>query len=82
MQIKKSKDKTESVNVITVNSLFFFCHWLKEIDARRYPDNVRILPTNNTVEIYQYAAQQLKHLPSKSLDDIRQPLLYEKKLLR
>ena len=51
----------------------------KKIDARRYRDDVRILPTNNTVEIYQYAAQQLKHLPKKSLDDIRETLLYEKK---
>ena len=65
--------------MITVKKIF--CHWLKEIDARRYPDDVRILPTNNTVEIYQYAAQQLKHYPGISLDDIRESLLYEKKLL-
>ena len=77
MQIKKSTDKTEKVNVITVNNIF--C--LKKMDARCYPDDVRILPINNTVEIYQYAAQQLKHLPSKSLDDIKETLLYEKKLL-
>ena len=51
MKVKKSTHKTENVNVITVNN--FFCHWLKEIDARRYPDDVRILPTNNTVKIYQ-----------------------------
>ena len=38
----------------------------------------RVVPTNSTVEIYQYTAQQLKHLPSKSLDDIRETLLYEK----
>ena len=37
-----------------------------------------VLPTNNTVEIYQYAARQLKYLPRKSLDDIRETLLYEK----
>ena len=78
IEIKKSTDKTANVNVITGNN--FFCHWLKEIDARRYPDDVRILPTNNTVQIYQYAAQQLKHLPSKSLDDIRETLLNEKLL--
>ena len=30
-------------------------------------------------EIYQHAAQQLKHLPKKSQDDIRQTLLYGKK---
>ena len=74
MQIKKSTDKTEKVNVITVNNIF--C--LKKMDARCYPDDVRILPINNTVEIYQYAAQQLKHLPSKSLDDIRETLIFKK----
>ena len=74
---KKSTDKTAYVNVITINN--FFCHWSKEIDARHYPDDVKILPTNNTVEIYQYAAQQLKHLPSKSLNDIRETLLYGKR---
>ena len=79
IQIKKWTDKTTNLNVITVN--IFFCHWLKETDAKRYPDDVRILPTNNIVEIYQYAAQQLKHFPSKSLDDIRETLLYEKKAL-
>ena len=79
MQIKKSTDKTANVYVITVN--YFFCHWLKEIAARRYLENVRIFQTNNAVEIYQYAAQQLKHLPSKPLDDIRETLLYEKNLL-
>ena len=65
--------------MITVNN--FFCYWLKEIDTRRYPDDIRILPTNNTVEICQYAAQKLKHLPSKSLDNIRETFLYKKKLL-
>ena len=74
--IRKAANKAQ--NVCAIN---FFCHWLKKIDARRYPDDVRILPTNNTVEIYQYAAQQLKHLSKKSLDDMRETLLYEKNLL-
>ena len=76
-EIKKIKNKAANVNVITVNN--FFYHWLKELDARRYPDDIRTLPINNTVEIYGYAAQQLKHLPKKSLDNIRETLLYEKK---
>ena len=33
------------------------------------------------VEIYQYSAQQLKHFPAKSLDEIRKTALYEKKQL-
>ena len=76
---KKSTDKTADVDVVMVNN--FFVHWLKEIDIRRYPDNVRILPTNNTVKVYNYAAQQIKHLPTKSLDDIKETILYEKRQL-
>ena len=74
----KATNKAQNVNAITLNN--FFCHWWKEIDARRYPDDVRFLPRNNTVEIYQYAAQKLKHFSKKYLGDIRETLLYEKKL--
>ena len=75
---KKSIDKTAAVDVVTVNN--FFARWLKEIHIRRYP-NVRILPTNNTVEVYNYAAQQIKHLPTKSLDDVKETILYEAAVL-
>ena len=78
IQIKKirSTDKNANVNVITVNKIFLSFvkrNWCKTLSRRR--KNF----TNNTIEIYQYAAQQLKHLPSKSLDDIREILLYWKK---
>ena len=51
IEIKKATNKVANVNVITVNN--FFYHWLKEIDARRYPYDVRILPIDNTGEIYR-----------------------------
>ena len=78
IQMKKirSTDKNENVNVIMVNKIFLSFvkrNWCKTLSRRR--KNF----TNNTIEIYQYAAQQLKHLPSKSLDDIREALLFEKK---
>ena len=78
IQIKKirSTDKNANVNVITVNKIFLSFvkrNWCKTLSRRR--KNF----TNNTIEIYQYAAQQLKHLPSNSLDDIREILLYWKK---
>ena len=53
--LKKSSDKTADVDVVMVNNSF--ARWLKEIDIRRYPDDVKILPTNNTVEVCNYAAQ-------------------------
>ena len=76
LTIKKATNKAQGVDVITVNNLF--CHLQKQIDVRRYPDDGRMLPTNKTVVICQYAAQQLKHLSKKSLRDIRKTLLYEK----
>ena len=78
IQIKKSTNKATDIDddLVIVNGFFF--RWLKEIDIRRYPDDVRILPTNNTVSIADYAANQLKHLPDKSLADIRDTIVYNK----
>ena len=78
IQIQKSTNKATDIDddLVTVNGLFF--RWLKEIDIRRYPDDVRILPLNNTVSIADYAANQLKHLPDKSLADIRDTIVYNK----
>ena len=69
ISFNKSSDKTADGDVVTVTNFFALC--LKEIDIRRYPDDVRILLTNNTVEICNYAAQQIKQLLTKFLDDIK-----------
>ena len=58
-----SKTKTKLVNIMTVNN--FFGHWFTDIDIRRYPDDKRILPTNKSLDIYQYSNTQLKYLPEK-----------------
>ena len=80
VQIKKSISKATDIDndLVTVNGFFF--RWLKEIGIRSYPDYVRILSnnTNNAVSIADYAANQLKHLPGKSLADIRDTILYNK----
>ena len=49
--------------------------------GRRYPDDVRILPTNNNVSIADFPANQLKHLLHKSLADIRDTILYNKNIV-
>ena len=50
IQIKKGTDKTQDIDntMSVVNN--FFAHWLKEVDIKRYPDDICILPTNNTVD--------------------------------
>ena len=60
LKIKSAADDDNNitVRVITVNN--FFAHWIKEIDIKRYDDDVPILPLTNTVIIYQYSDEILK----------------------
>ena len=63
--------------MMTVNN--FFGHWFTDIDIRRYPDDMRILPTNNSVDIYQYSNAQVKYLPEKSVKKLLKTMLYSNK---
>ena len=72
-----SKTKTKLVNIMTVNN--FFGHWFTDIDIRRYPDDKTILPTNNSLDIYQYSNAQLKYLPEKSVKTLLKTMLYSNK---
>ena len=65
------------VQMITVNT--FLGHLFSEIDIRRYPDNMRILPTNNSVDVYQYSNVQMKYLPEKSVKKLLKTMLYSNK---
>ena len=40
---------------------------------------MRLLPTNNSVDIYQYSNVQMKYLPEKSLNKILKTMLYSNK---
>ena len=42
-----------AANAVTVNN--FFAHWIKEIDIKRYGDDIPILPITNMVDIYRYS---------------------------
>ena len=60
IQITKNTTKTAQLDadMITVNT--FSARWITDIDIRRYPDNTRSWPTNNNVDVCQFAASQLK----------------------
>ena len=77
IQIKKSTNAATNIDndMVTVN--IFFARWLKEVDIKRYPDDISITPTNNTVSIAD-SAQMLKHMPAIALDTIQETLLYDK----
>ena len=76
--VKKSAKTTAlAATLIPVNN--FFCRWFTEIDIKRYPDDMKILPTDKTVEIYDYANAQLKYLPEDLVKKILKLLLYSNK---
>ena len=79
IQFTKKASTTTQLDgaMMTVNN--FFVHWFTDIDIRRYPDDLKILPTNNSVDIYQYANAQLKYLPEQSIATLLKPLLYSNK---
>ena len=60
--------------MMTVNN--FFGRWFTDIDIRRYPDDMMILPTNNSVSIANYSSAQMKHLPAKSVEKLLKTMLY------
>ena len=64
-------------DIITVNN--FSKHWKTNIDIRRYPDDARILPTNNNVNVYQLSNSQLKYLPKDSVTTLLRSFLYSNK---
>ena len=51
---KSNKALQMDAQMMKVNN--FFGDWFADIDIRHYPDNLRILPTNNSVDIYQYSS--------------------------
>ena len=67
MKIKSATNSNNDIvaGVIPVNS--FFTHWIKEIDIKRYGDNIPILLLTNSVEIYKYSDETLKHMPKGAL---------------
>ena len=53
-----------------------------EIDIRRYDDDIRILPTKNTADIYRYSDAMLKHIPGDAIRTCDETLLYSKKAVK
>ena len=77
---KKTDDKVNLAGtVVTANN--FFTRWLKEISVMRYPDDITILPSNNTIPIADHAASILKHMTDDQLATINKTLLYSKKVV-
>ena len=72
--IKFTKTARLDANMTTVNN--FSGHWFTNIDVRRYPDDMNILPTNNSVSIANYSNAQMKYLPKKSVKKLLKTMLH------
>ena len=70
---KSNKASQMDAQMMTVNN--FFGRWFTDIDIRRYPDDMMILPTNNRVDICHYSNAQMKYLPEKSVKKLLKTML-------
>ena len=59
---------------------FFFAHWLKEADIKRYEGDIPILPKNNVIEICRYSDAMLQYIPEKYLETFQSCYIEIKKL--
>ena len=71
-----SEDNDITTGTILVNN--FFAHWIREIDIKRYGDDMPILPLTNAVDIYRYSDELSTHMPKDPLKTIQNDLLYSK----
>ena len=71
---KRNKALQMDAQMITVNNFLGNC--FTDIDIRRYPDDMRTLPTNNSVNVYQYSNAQIKYLPEKPVKKLLKTMLY------
>ena len=51
-------------------------HCIRELNIVRCGDERPILPTTNTVDVYKYSDESLKHMPDKELATIENNLLH------
>ena len=76
LKIKKKTNVANDILATEVTANNFFAHWIKEIDIKCLGDDIPILLTTNTVNIYKYSDVMSKHLPQKALKVIENDLLY------
>ena len=71
IKFTKKTNKAQAIDdeMIPVNN--FFGHWFTDLDIRRYPDDMLILPTNNSASIANYSNAQMKHLPAQSVKNLQ-----------
>ena len=77
----KIKSKAGNNNCIAAGTIpvsNFFARWIKEVNIKRYGDEVPTLPLK-TIEVYRNSDDMTKHLPKVTLETFYTELLYSKK---
>ena len=77
LEIKSAVDNDHDITVVFIIVNKFFSHLIKEIDIKRYSDNVLILPLTNTVNVYQYSDKILKHIQKDALKNTKRQFLQQ-----
>ena len=74
MQIKNNSNAANDIvdDLMIVNN--FFVQFVKEIDIRRYGNDIRILSTNNNVDVYRYSDAMLKYMLDDALKTYEETL--------
>ena len=69
MQIKKKSNIATDIDytLMTGNNAYF----MKKIDIKRYVDDIKIILTNNTVDVYRYSDAMLKHMSEDTFKNTR-----------
>ena len=79
IQFTKNTAKTTALDATMCAVNNFFGHWFTKIDIRRYPDDLNILPSNNSVSIANYSNAQMKYLPKKAVKKLLKTMFYSNK---
>ena len=74
MQIKNNSNAANDIvdDLMIVNN--FFVQFVTEIDIRRYGNDIRILSTNNNVDVYRYSDAMLKYMLDDALKTYEETL--------
>ena len=76
IQFTKKTNKAVATDADTIKVNNCFGRGITDTDIKRYPDDTRILATNNNVDVYHYSNAPLKYLPEKSVKTVLKNLLY------
>ena len=60
IDLKTNKNINAPTGTTIVN--IFFDFWLKEVNLKRYGDEIQVLPVGNMNGVYRYSDSMLKHI--------------------